>query len=152
MSYLVNELESENAPLTAEKLCNLFLNKQVAIDLYFNFSNSIELINTFIGINTVRVDLSPVDLFRSFLVEKAFVSKWDANIIENMENDITEIFVDKEQPKTELLPFVSILLKVTENLGRLNMLFQHGKNRWILLKSIDLSNSSESSLISIIIL
>ncbi|MBE3144916.1 MAG: DUF262 domain-containing protein [Planctomycetes bacterium] len=110
-SFLLSELESNNLRPFSDKVCNLFLSKQIAIDIYFNFNNSIEIINSFIGINTIRVDLSPVDLLRSFIVERAFNSNWQASDIENIENELTDVFVDKEQPKTELLPFVAILLK-----------------------------------------
>ena len=84
--------------------------KQVAIDVYFNFPGTLALMNTFLGLNTVRVDLGPVDLLRSFLVEKAQSDGWAPPDIEAMENDFTEIFVRDEKPDSELLPFVNVVL------------------------------------------
>jgi hypothetical protein len=94
----------------AEEILNLFLHKQIAVDIYFNFNNPLQLMNTFIGINTVRVDLGPVDLLRSYIVEKAVSSGWNMAEIEDMENKFTELFSQNDKPRVELLPFVSIIL------------------------------------------
>jgi hypothetical protein len=84
--------------------------KQVAVDIYFNFNGPLELMNTFLGLNSVRVDLGPVDLLRATLVERASSSAWLAQEIEEMENDFTATFTNGEKPKPELLPFVSMVL------------------------------------------
>lgn len=103
-----------DAPVFASEIGRLFLSRQIATDMYFNFSSAIQLTNTFIGINTVRVDLSPVDLLRSYIVDRAMTAGWNPADIEEMENRFTEIFTDGEKPKTDLLPFVNICLdKIT---------------------------------------
>ena len=94
----------------AKEILGLFLNKQIAVDNYFNFKNPLQLMNTFIGINTVRVDIGPVDLLRSYIVEKAVSSGWNMAETEEMENKFTDLFSQNEKPRAELLPFVSIIL------------------------------------------
>jgi len=96
--------------LIAEEVLDLFLRRQIAIDIYFNFNNPLEIMNTFLGINTVRVDLGPVDLLRSYIVERAVASGWNEAEIEDMENRFTDLFSQNDKPRTELLPFVAIVL------------------------------------------
>lgn len=97
--------------------------KQVAIDVYFNFSGPIELMNTFLGLNTVRVDLGPVDLLRSYIVEKAQSDGWPAAEIEEMENDFTELFVNDDRPDKELLAFVKVVLDAIRSNTNANRVF-----------------------------
>lgn len=93
----------------AKDVINLFLNKQIATDLYFNFVSPLELTYTFLGINTIRVELSIVDLLRSSIVENALSSNWNSADIEDIENRFTGIFIENERPKSELLPFAGII-------------------------------------------
>ena len=102
--------ENGEGASVAEEILILFMYKQIAIDIYFNFKNPLQLMNTFIGINTVRVDLGPVDLLRSYIVEKAVSSGWNMAEIEEMENKFTDLFSQNDKPRAELLPFVSIIL------------------------------------------
>ena len=101
----------------AEQVNTVFLEKQVAIDQYFGFKNSIELVNTFIGLNTVRVELSSVDLIRSYIVERASSCSqpWATADIEQAENEITETFTENTTAsvslKRELLPTATVILK-----------------------------------------
>jgi hypothetical protein len=108
----VNE-ETRNSPAIFGADCvRLLLDRQVAIDEYFNFSSTVELMNTFIGINTIRMDLSPVDLLRAQIVEQAEAAGWTAINIETMENDFADVFtVNAEKVRSELLPFVGIILQ-----------------------------------------
>ena len=122
-NYLRDELESGNGQELAQKLSEVFLNKQVAIDVYHNFRSYLDMMSAFLGINTVRVDLGPVDLLRSFIVEKATESSWDQVTIESTENRITEIFTENNKPKMELLPFVFICLEQVKDDETGNIIF-----------------------------
>lgn len=108
--WLSDRLQQGNAKTFAQEVRKTMLDKQIAVDTYFNFSGPLELMNTFLGLNTVRVDLGPVDLLRATLVERASSANWQAEEIEDMENEFTEAFTEEERPKSELLPFVSIVL------------------------------------------
>ena len=102
----------------AGNIVRLFMQRQVAVDLYFNFNSATELANTFIGINTVRVDLGPVDLLRSNIVEQAIRAGWSAGAIEDTENRFTDLFTEAEQPIKELEPFVAVVLKELTERGQ----------------------------------
>ena len=99
----------------AQQVTRLFLERQIAVDLYSDFAKPIELTYTFIGMNTVRVDLTPVDLVRSMIVEKAISSHWSSNAVEAFENRFTAIFADEDKPTSHLLPFVAILQGTLED-------------------------------------
>src|SRR5581483_3542025 len=92
----------------AAQATRLFLERQIAVDLYSDFANPIELTYTFIGMNTVRVDLTPVDLVRSMIVEKTISSLWNSDAVEAFENRFTAVFADTDKPASHLLPFVAI--------------------------------------------
>jgi hypothetical protein len=102
----------------AGNIVRLFMDRQVAVDLYVNFSSATDLANTFIGINTVRIDLGPVDLLRSYIVEQAFRARWSASAIEDTENRFTDLFTEAEQPIRELEPFVAVVLNELTERGR----------------------------------
>lgn len=78
----------------ATRVERMFLDKQVAIDPYFNFERKVELTNTFINMNSQGIDLSPVDLLRAKLVDQGMARNWNAADIELMENDFTDVFED----------------------------------------------------------
>jgi hypothetical protein len=90
-------------------------NRQSPVDIYHDFTNQLELMNTFLGLNTVRVDLGPVDLLRSYLVEQTTSAQWRGDAIEEMENEFTDIFTKDEKPNSELLPFVAVILKAIKD-------------------------------------
>jgi hypothetical protein len=108
--HFEEEFNAGNGYQIAQIVVPTFLSRQVAIDLYFNF-NRRELLNTFIGINTVRVDLGPTDLLRALIIEKATTSSWTPNQIEIMENAFTDIFTKDQRPKAYLIPFVNAVIK-----------------------------------------
>ncbi|CAM6004935.1 unnamed protein product [Sphagnum balticum] len=99
----------------AQQTTRLFLDRQIAVDLYSDFANPIELTYTFIGMNTIRVDLTPVDLVRSMIVEKAFSSQWTPAEVEALENRFTSVFAEDDKPVSHLLPFVAILKQTLED-------------------------------------
>ncbi len=108
--WVEDKLNEGEAEQLARDISRTFLAKQIAIDIYTSFPSQIHLMNTFLGLNTIRVDLGPVDLLRSFLVEQATSAQWRREDIEEMENEFTDIFTKDEKPNSELLPFVSVIL------------------------------------------
>jgi hypothetical protein len=110
-SYVEEKLRTGQGSTLASSVQNTFLNRQVAVDIYFNFLGPIEIMNTFLGINTVRVDLGPVDLLRALIIEKGASSGWSALDIDDVENDFTGIFTNNDKPDTSLLPFVNVILR-----------------------------------------
>ncbi|PFI53290.1 hypothetical protein COI76_15740 [Bacillus cereus] len=110
-TYIENMLNQGNGLRLAQYIQQTFLNRQVAVDIYFNFSGPIEIMNTFLGINTIRVDLGPVDLLRALIIEQGASSGWTAVQIDDIENDFTGIFTTNDKPDSSLLPFVNVLLK-----------------------------------------
>lgn len=114
-AYVDEQLDSGKGHDLAQAVMSALMQKQVAVDIYFNFPGALELMNTFLGLNTVRVDLGPVDLLRSYIVEKATSSGWHAHQVEEMENSFTEVFTQDERPNSELLPFVSVVLQYVRN-------------------------------------
>ncbi len=75
------------------------------------------MVNTFIGLNTVRVELGSVDLIRAIIIERASSSSppWEVAYIEQAENEITETFTEtgaaSGAPKRDLLPTATVILK-----------------------------------------
>lgn len=110
-NFIDEKLQRGDGANLASIVQHTFLNRQVAVDIYFNFSGPIEIMNTFLGINTVRVDLGPVDLLRALIVEKGASSGWSAIDIDDVENDFTGIFTNNDKPDTSLLPFVNVILR-----------------------------------------
>lgn len=121
--YLDEQFTLGNGEALAKSIEGLYIRKQVAVDIYFNFASAIELTNTFIGINTVRVDLGPVDLLRSYIVDRALLAGWSPSDIEAMENRFTEVFTSAEKPISELLPFVAIVLQKITTPGEEPLIF-----------------------------
>lgn len=124
--YLTGVLEdgtNEDKDRLAGQINSIFLDRQVAIDIYFNFQDRIQIMNTFLGINTIRLDLSTIDLVRSFIIEKAEISDWDDLQIEHIENRFTEVFTNQNgTPDGKLFPFVGVILEVFRQ-GRHSILF-----------------------------
>jgi hypothetical protein len=109
-AWIDEEVDAGRVQSLADKVTTAMTEKQVAIDVYFNFEGDLALMNTFLGLNTVRVDLGPVDLLRSYIIEKASSDNWTAADIEDVENNFTEVFTRDEHPDGELLPFVGVVL------------------------------------------
>lgn len=114
--YFHDEFQGGNSATLAQQVLGTFLARQVALDIYFNFQR-IELLNTFIGINTVRVDLGPTDLLRAYILERATSANWSETDIEDVENNFTEVFTSDQRPKQYLLPFVNAALKTLDRFG-----------------------------------
>ena len=111
--FLKNQFASGYASSIASDINRLFINRQVAIDIYFNFASPLEIMSTFLGINTVRVDLSTIDLVRSNIIEKGEISSWTSTQIEDIENRFTEVFTTQNgSPDGNLLPFIGVVWEV----------------------------------------
>jgi hypothetical protein len=109
-TYIEHQLSAGKAIELAREIAPLFLVKQVALDIYFNF-NRVDLLGTFIGINTVRVDLGPVDLLRSHILEKATAAGWTQTHTEDTENSFTTLLTEDQKPKQSFLPFVNSVVR-----------------------------------------
>jgi hypothetical protein len=92
----------------AASVQRMFIEKQIAIDPYYNFQRIDDLTNTFINMNSQGVDLSPVDLLRAKLVDQATSLRWNPSDVEEMENDFTSTFENKDA-KTALKPIGTFL-------------------------------------------
>lgn len=112
--FITQEFGKGNGLELANLLVPTFITRQIAIDIYFNFQR-IEVLNTFIGINTVRVDLGPVDLLRAHILEQATAASWSEQDVEEIENEFTDTFTSDQKPKQHFLPFVNAALKVIDS-------------------------------------
>jgi Protein of unknown function DUF262 len=121
--WIEDEIQAGKVLNLAAAVTRTMTVKQIAIDVYFNFPSHVALMNTFLGLNTVRVDLGPVDLLRSFIIEKATTDGWTAGEIEDVENQLTEVFTRDEQPDGELLPFVKIVLEMIRSTTNATKIF-----------------------------
>lgn len=109
--YINEVFQTGDVDSFANEIIDLFISRQVAIDKYFNFDR-MEVLSTFIGINTVRVDLGPVDLLRAHVIEKATIANWTNEQIENIENHFTDVLTVDQKPKQMFLPFVNAILRL----------------------------------------
>jgi hypothetical protein len=114
--WIDNEISENRAEELANKLCHLFLQRQIAPDSYYGFTTPYDVSATFIGLNTVRVQLSHVDWLRSLIVDQGNRSGWTNGEIELIENRFTEVFTkDGKSPESELMPFVAIIKEALED-------------------------------------
>lgn len=104
-----SELEKVDVETYARRLTDLFIDKQIAIDLYHGFASNSQLVNAFVGLNTVRVDLTVIDLLRATLIDQATRLEWDATDIESIENNFTETFTENAKPDRNLIPLATLL-------------------------------------------
>jgi hypothetical protein len=122
-AYVIDQLGTDFSKFI-NQICDLFLLKQISIDQYVGFSSSIELSSTFIGLNTVRVDLSAIDLVRSHIIQQGANNGWPIQIQDTIENDFTTVFVDNNgKVEKGIEPFIRAIhncLKNTKSTGTLN--------------------------------
>ena len=109
--WLQNEFEKAQGAILAKNIQRLFLQRQIAPDIYHGFGSVYEVTNTFIGLNTIREGLSTVDWLRSVIVDKG--GHWDPTEIEAMDNRFTEVFMKENGRGHEqaLMPFAAIILE-----------------------------------------
>jgi hypothetical protein len=140
-NYIDKEIESNGAQFK-DTVENSYLSRQISIDQYIGFTDHMELANTFIGLNTVRVELTAIDLLRSFIVQQAVNLSWDSRDINEIENAITETFVSENgKAKKNIEAFGKISLKCIEGRGNLNptMVFP----KWSTLKKVNVEEYLE---------
>jgi hypothetical protein len=98
-----------------KRLVELFYQKQIAPDLYTGFLKAIELAHTFIGLNTVRLELGPMDIVRALIIDAALGQHWPASNISDAENKLTEVFTTPSgQPNSDLLPIATVVQRLLE--------------------------------------
>ncbi len=123
LNYLRSQLSNGSAQSISNDLIRLFVSRQVAIDIYFNFSSPLEIMSTFLGINTVRVDLNTIDLVRSNIIEKGEISGWNSSQIDDIENRFSDVFTNPNgTPDGSLYPFIGVVWEVFKK-SRQNVLF-----------------------------
>lgn len=109
-NWIWNEFNQMRALELADKVQHLFLQRQIAPDTYHGFKSEYDVTSTFIGLNTVRVELNKVDWLRSIIVDKGSASGWSASALADFDNRFTEVFTRGTAPEPELLPFAAIVL------------------------------------------
>lgn len=114
--WITREFNENRAVDLARRVNHLFLERQIAPDTYYGFASPYDVSATFIGLNTVRVQLSNVDWLRSLIVDQGSRSGWSPGEIELIENRFTEVFTkDGKGPQTDLQPFVAIVKDALED-------------------------------------
>jgi len=108
--WLDREFQANNGDVIAASLQRLFLVRQIAPDTYHGFLSPYEVTNTFIGLNTIRVQLSIVDWLRSIIVDQGSRAGSSSPDTEEVENHFTEVFTrDGKSPESELVPLAAIV-------------------------------------------
>jgi len=109
-NFLLDEVKSRPSHI-AESIQHLFLERQIAPDTYYGFGSPAEIVGTFIGLNTIRVQLNIVDWLRSLIIEKGARNGWTTAEIEDAENHFSEVFLDDKgtAPESELMPLAAII-------------------------------------------
>jgi len=109
-NWIENEFNQGRGQALAARIQHLFLQRQIAPDSYYGFRSEYDVTSTFIGLNTIRVQLSIVDWLRSVIVDRGATSGWAANALGDIDNRFTEVFIRGTNPVPELMPFASIIL------------------------------------------
>lgn len=94
---------NQNSEELAEKLIQTFIKKQIAIDTYHGFKNAREYTQTFININSTGIELTPVDLLRSEIIQRAETNDWPPSDVDDIENRFTEVFQSSKIKATRVL-------------------------------------------------
>ena len=113
-TWIIRRFDSGEAPSLATETTQLFLQRQVAPDVYHGFSSVYEVASTFIGLNTVRVQLNIVDWLRSVIIDQGGQAGWASDVIETLENRFSATFNRDNGvgPEAELIPLASILKEI----------------------------------------
>jgi hypothetical protein len=93
-----------------QQMLRLFLTRQISPDTYHGFKDEYDVTNTFIGLNTTRVQLHVVDWLRSILIELGGRARWTPGQIGEIENRFSDVFYSTgdSDPIKELEPFAAI--------------------------------------------
>lgn len=109
-TWIENEFNHGCASELAEKVQHLFLVRQIAPDVYHGFKSEYDVTSTFIGLNTIRVQLNIVDWLRSIIVDRGSASGWSMSALAAIDNRFTDVFTRAAAPEPELMPFTAIIL------------------------------------------
>lgn len=109
-NFIEGEFNQGCAEELADKVQHLFLLRQIAPDSYYGFRSDYEVTSTFIGLNTVRVQLNIVDWLRSVIVDRGNMAGWTPAALAAIDNRFTEVFTRGTAPEPELMPFAAIIL------------------------------------------
>lgn len=113
-AYIQKEL-NESSNSFADKVCEMFLVKQVAVDTYTGFSSSGAINTTFRALNSESKPLTSADFIRSDLVDCASRVGWSASEIEEMEDLFSDLFDDKSNNKL-IAPLSALIEDRLENI------------------------------------
>jgi hypothetical protein len=113
-TWIVGRFDRGEATSLGVETIQLFLQRQIAPDVYHGFSSVYEVASTFIGLNTVRVQLNIVDWLRSVIVDQGGQAGWSPDVIEDLENRFSSTFNRDSGvgPEAELVPLASILKEI----------------------------------------
>jgi hypothetical protein len=107
--YIDGQFEAEVIEF-ASNVTKLYLDKAVAIDSWGGWTSTREILQAFIGLNTVRVDLTVVDLIRAAIVDQATHCNWGNDEIESVENEFTDTFLPgRGKAKGALVPLATLI-------------------------------------------
>ena len=95
-------------------IIQLFMEKQIAVDPFYGLTNITDIMNVFLGVNTIRIELNEIDLIRSYIVEKGAQNNWTHADIQNIENRFNDLFIARTLPKKNLLPFAILILEAIQ--------------------------------------
>lgn len=126
------ELVPNRVQAFASKVERMLLDRQVAIDPYFNFVNLSQMTGTFVTLNTSGLELSPVDLVRSRIVDQASNVGWTARAIARMEDRFTDVF-ETAGPKIHLRALAKAVDEVVRDSSTVGCLFPN----WAALQPTD---------------
>jgi hypothetical protein len=118
--YVTRLLAGQNQQLLAEftsTAVNTFCGRQIAIDVFSGFSGMTDLINTFLGINTIRVELNTIDLLRTHIVEKATQANWPPTDVEHIENLLTDVFMKNGAVVKSIMPLATAVQNLLPTSG-----------------------------------
>ncbi len=120
--YVSEELESARVKQFGELVERMFLDRQVAIDPYFNFQNPSQMAATFVNLNTAGIDLSTTDLLRSRIVDQATSVGWSDLDIAKMENRFSDTF-DAPNARPQLRALGKAADEIVRDLHTVSFLF-----------------------------
>jgi hypothetical protein len=110
-TWIENEFNQGRAVDLAGKVQHLFLMRQIAPDIYHGFKSEYDVTSTFIGLNTVRVQLNIVDWLRSVIVDRGSNAGWSGASLAAVDNRFADVFTRGNAPEQELMPFAGIVLE-----------------------------------------
>lgn len=126
------ELVPNRVQAFASRVERMLLDRQVAIDPYFNFASLSQMTGTFVTLNTAGLELSPIDLVRSRIVDQASNVGWNARAIARMEDRFTDVF-ETAGPKSYLRALAKAVDEVIREPSSVGCLFPN----WAALQPAD---------------